>query len=587
MSIWTKLRYVLSVSSVFIWITPSYAEFTLGDRASSIDATPIRQTFENRNLNSLYEAISSEDLSVLSDEDTKQSITSQAILEQNNSSPATTPIQVKTIEVIGSTIFDETNLQPIIKPLEGKTVTIEQIQQVTDKITGLYLEGNYITSRAVIEEESLATGNVRIRVIEGSIEEIVIEGAKRSEDYVRSRIELGTGTPLNSAKLEDQLRLLKIDPLFDNVEASIKAGKGVGQSILVVRVTEANPFSGSVGIDNYSPPSVGAERLSLNLLYRNVTGLGDSIAASYRPRLATFDTYQLEFAYQIPLNAMNGKLNLRTVIDRNKVIDGRFEILDIQGEAERYEVSYRQPLILTPREEFALSVGFAYQRNQLFTFAGPTRFGFGPDEEGETRTSVFTFGQEYTLRDPAGAWGLRSQFRFGTGVFDATSNESDIPDGEFFSWLGQIQRVQVLSENNFLIAQLDFQLAPNPLLPSEQFVIGGAQSVRGYRQNVLAGDYGLRFSLEDRIILARNDANDPVFTLAPFFDMGVIWNDSDNPNVLLADNNFIVGLGLGLIWEPIDGLNFRVDYAPPLVNLNIRGNNVQDDGFYFSASYDF
>jgi hemolysin activation/secretion protein len=46
-------------------------------------------------------------------------------------------------------------------------------------------------------------------------------------------------------------------------------------------------------------------------------------------------------------------------------------------------------------------------------------------------------------------------------------------------------------------------------------------------------------------------------------------------------------LRLGLIWEPINGLNFRVDYAPPLVNLNIRGNNVWDDGFYFSASYDF
>ncbi|MCU0536651.1 MAG: ShlB/FhaC/HecB family hemolysin secretion/activation protein [Hydrococcus sp. Prado102] len=579
MSILTKLRYLLSLSSVLIWITPSYAEFTLSDRTSSIDAALLLQTVENLDPNIFPD--------VATGEDKKQSIVSQATRKQNEPSPATTQLQVKKIEVIGSTIFNETDWRAITKPLEGKTVTIEQIQQVTDKITGLYLEGNYITSRAVIEEESLATGNIRIRVIEGSVEEIVIEGAKRLENYVRSRIELGTNTPLNSALLEDQLRLLKIDPLFENVEASIKAGTGVGQSILVVRVTEANPFSGSVGIDNYSPPSVGAERLSLNLLYRNVTGLGDSIAASYRPRLATFDTYQLEFAYQIPLNAMNGKLNLRTVIDRNKVIDGRFEILDIQGEAERYEISYRQPLILTPREEFALSVGFAYQRNQLFTFAGPTRFGFGPNEEGETRTSVFTFGQEYTLRDPSGAWGFRSQLRFGTGVFDATSNEDDIPDSEFFSWLGQIQRVQVLGENNFLIAQLDFQLAPNPLLPSEQFVIGGAQSVRGYRQNVLAGDYGLRFSLEDRIILARNDSNEPVFTVAPFFDMGVIWNDSDNPNKLLADNNFIAGIGLGLIWEPIDGLNFRVDYAPPLVNLNIRGNNVQDDGFYFSASYDF
>jgi hemolysin activation/secretion protein len=511
----------------------------------------------------------------------------KAIAQVTEPLPAT-QIQVKKIKVIGSTVFKEADFQPIIKSIEGKTVTSEELQQIADKITGLYLERNYITSRAVIDDDTIGSDILQIRVIEGSLAAIEIQGAQRLENYVRSRIELGTSTPLNSARLEDQLRLLRIDPLFENIEASLKAGKGVGQSILVVRVNEADPFEGSISIDNYSPPSVGAERINLNLIYRNLTGLGDSIAASYRPRIEDFDgTYQLEFAYSIPLNAMNGKLGLRTVIDRNQVVNGQFEVLDIQGESERYEINYRQPIILNPRQELALSVGFAYQDNQLFTFQGPTRFGFGPDEEGITRTSVLTFGQEYTVREPSGAWGLRSQFRFGVGFFEATSNAGDIPDSEFFSWLGQIQRVQVFSEDNFLILQLDLQLTTDPLLPSEQFVVGGAQSVRGYRQNILAGDNGVRFSVEDRIILARNDAENPVFTLAPFFDMGVIWNDPENPNTIISDNNFIAGLGLGLIWQPIEGLNLRLDYAPPLMDLNIRGDNVQDDGFYFSAGYTF
>jgi hemolysin activation/secretion protein len=509
------------------------------------------------------------------------------IAQENNTPTGRDRITVKKIEIVGSTIFGEAEFLPIVQPIEGKTVTFEELQQVADKITELYLRQNYITSRAVIDEQSLTTDTIQIRIIEGRIEEIQIEGAQRLEDYVRSRVELGAGTPLNTAKLEDQLRLLRVDPLFDNIEASLRSGTGVGQSILVVRVSEADPFVGSIGIDNYSPPSVGAERLSLNLLYRNMTGLGDSLGVSYRPRLETFKTYQLEFAYQVPLNPMNGRLNLRALIDRNEVVNGLFEVLDIQGETDRYEIAYRQPLILNPREEFALSVGFAYQNNQLFTFQGPTRFGFGPDEEGITRTSVFTLGQEYTLREASGAWGFRSQFRIGTGLFDATSNEGDIPDGNFFSWLGQIQRVQVLGDDNFLIMQLDLQLAPNPLLPSEQFVIGGAQSVRGYRQNVLAGDNGVRFSIEDRIILARNDLEDPVFTLAPFFDLGVIWNSPDNPNQIFSDSDFIAGLGLGVIWQPVEGLNLRIDYAPPLVDLNIRGDNVQDDGFYFNANYTF
>lgn len=560
-----RLGCVLSSLSVIplvytIWITPSDAK-QLSDnnlKKISIDFNAIAQATEPLPRNS------------------------------QPSTPTPTQIQVKKIKVIGSTVFSEADFQPIIKPVEGKTVTLEELQQVADKITGLYLEQNYITSRAVVDDNSIGSDTIQIRIIEGSLEEIDIQGAQRLENYVRSRIELGTDTPLNSAKLEDQLRLLRVDPLFDNIEASIKAGKGIGQSILVVRVSEADPFEGSIGIDNYSPPSVGAERINLNLIYRNLTGLGDSIAASYRPRIEDFDgTYQLEFAYNVPLNAMNGKLGLRTVIDRNHVVNGRFEVLDIQGEAERYEINYRQPIILNPRQELALSVSFAYQDNQLFTFQGPTRFGIGPDEAGITRTSVLTFGQEYTVREPSGAWGLRSQLRFGVGFFDATSNAGDMPDSEFFSWLGQIQRVQVFSENNFLILQLDLQLAADPLLPSEQFVVGGAQSVRGYRQNVLAGDNGIRFSAEDRIIVARNDAEDPVFTLAPFFDLGVIWNDPDNPNEIISDNNFIAGLGLGLIWQPVKGLNLRLDYAPPLVDLNIRGDNVQDDGFYFSASYNF
>lgn len=210
----------------------------------------------------------------------------------------------------------------------------------------------------------------------------------------------------------------------------------------------------------------------------------------------------------------------------------------------------------------------------------------GPDEDGVSRTSVFELGQEYTLRDVSGAWAFRSQFRFGTGLFDATENPSPIPDGQFFSWLAQAQRVQVLNDDNFLIIQGDLQLTPNSLLPSEQFVIGGGQSVRGYRQNVRAGDNGFRFSIEDRITVARNKGGESVFIVAPFFDLGYVWNVSDNPNPEFSQR-FLAGLGLGLLWQPIKGLNMRLDYAPPLIDLDDRGNNVQDDGFYFSVNYQF
>ncbi len=493
---------------------------------------------------------------------------------------------VEEIQVTGSSIFDAAKFAPFTEPLKGRNVSLRQLQDVADQITQVYLEGGYVTTRAIVVAPPEGAREIEIRVIEGSLEEIQIQGTQRLNDgFVRSRIEIGAGVPLNTAKLEDQLRLLRINPLFENIEASLRAGNSVGKSILLVRVQEANPLGGSIGIDNYSPPSVGSERLTANLFYRNLTGHGDGLFAS-ATRTTAGDTYTLDLSYRIPINSMDGTIETRARVNRNEVIQEPFDVLEIRGESELYEISYRQPLVRNPREELALSVGFAYQEGQTFTFAGATPFGFGPNEEGISRTSVFKFAQEYVRRDVSGAWAFRSLMNFGVDIFDATNNSGDIPDGQFFSWLGQIQRVQVINPDNLLIIQADVQLAPEPLLPAQQFVVGGGQSVRGYRQNVRAADNGFRFSVEDRITLVRSESGAPYFQVAPFFDAGYVWNNSQNPN-FIQDQRFIAGLGTGLLWQPLPGLNVKLDWAFPLIDLDDRGNNAQDDGFYFSVNYRF
>ncbi len=502
--------------------------------------------------------------------------------------PSTAPdsqtIQVQKINVTGSTIFRPDQFNPIVQPFEGRSLTLEQLREVADKITQLYLERGYITSRAILVDQAITDGVVEIRVIEGSLEQIQIEGTRRlNPDYVRSRVQLGAGTPLNTAQLEDQLRLLRADPLFENVEASLRAGSRTGQSILIVRVIEANPFEGSLGVDNYSPPSVGSERLGINLLYRNLTGDGDSIATSfYHTTRSGADIFEL--SYRVPVNPMNGALQLRTSLNRNKVVESAFSFLDIQGDSQLYEISFQQPLVRSPREEFSLSLGFSAQKSTAL--AGPFPISPGADPEGITRTSVIRFGQDYLRRDVRGAWSLRSLFSLGTGWFGATINPHPEPDGRFFSWLGQVQRVQVLNNDNFLIVGADIQLTPNSLLPSQQFVIGGGQSLRGYRQNIRSADNGVRFSLEDRITLERDADGAATFQLAPFFDAGYVWNHSDNPgNQNLPSQRFLAGLGLGLIWQPLPRLNLRLDYGLPLIDLDDRGTNAQDEGFYFSVNY--
>lgn len=507
------------------------------------------------------------------------------------SPPANSPaFPVQKINVTGTTIFSPEQIQGIVGSYEGQTLTVEQLQEAADAITQAYLNRGYITSRAILASPSVNNGVVEIRILEGSLEEIQIENreGRVNQNYIRSRIRLGAKTPLNTGQLEDQLRLLRADPLFANVEASLRAGSGLGQSILIVRVKENNPFEGSASIDNYSPPSVGSERLGLNALYRNVTGYGDSFAGSfYHTTQSGADS--LDLVYRLPVNPMNGTLQLRTSLSWNKIVNAEpfIRSFNIQGDSQLYEISFQQPLIRSPREEFSLSLGFAYQQSQSTSvFGRDLVLSPGANAEGVTKTSVIKFGQDYLRRDLRGAWSMRSLFSFGTGLFDATTNSPPLPDGKFFSWLGQVQRVQILGNNNFLIVGADVQLTPNRLLPSQQFVIGGGQSLRGYRQNARAGDNGVRFSMEDRIALERNEAGNPIFQLAPFFDAGLVWNN-DSRNYPLPPEQFLAGVGLGIIWEPIPKLNIRLDYGYPLIKTKDRGNNAQDEGFYFNVRYQF
>lgn len=53
------------------------------------------------------------------------------------------------------------------------------------------------------------------------------------------------------------------------------------------------------------------------------------------------------------------------------------------------------------------------------------------------------------------------------------------------------------------------------------------------------------------------------------------------------EQNFLAGIGLGILWEPLPQLNLRVDFALPLVKLADRGNNAQDNGFFFNVNDQF
>jgi hemolysin activation/secretion protein len=487
-----------------------------------------------------------------------------------------TQFDVKEIAIVGNTRFSNAELAVYTKPLEGRKIGLGELRKAVDAITQLYLSKGYVSSRAFLGNQEVTNGKVTIQILEGSIEEIKVEGNSRlPASYIIDR--LNVETPLRGDKLEEQLRLLQIDPALSSVEASLSPGTKPGKSLLTVRVKEAKSAYVGLTSDNYSAPVVGSERYGIYGGLRSTLIPGDEFSASYN-RTTSGGSNALDFLYKAPVNKNNGTVQLRIAPSWYKITDKEIgSIFDIDGKSSLYELTYRQPIMRTFRNEVALSLGFAFQD-------GSTNVNNLSLFDTNSKARVLKFGQDFVARDPQGVWAGQSSFNLGLDLFNATKNPSPLADGQFFSWTGQLQRVQRFSADNLLVAQLSAQLSPDALLPSQQFIIGGGQSVRGYRQNARFGDNGLRFSIEDRIVVARNSKGGSFAQIAPFLDFGTVWNVSKNPTPT-PTQQFLSGAGLGLILQPSAGLTMRFDYAVPFRKVDEKNNNLQDQAFYFSLGY--
>ena len=556
------------------------------------------------------------------------------------------PVEGQYEETLADTEF-RSEIDAIVAPYLGRTVSPAERKGIQDAITLQYLRHGYVTSRAETLSVEEATNTLIIPVIEGFIQDVRVSSQNSSEylekkpdngednseivglseertplgRYVRTLLRGATGDvtgeedpvrPINLSDLEDYVRRLSLDPRFEDgsvvsvlrapVEKYGEDETNQAASILDIEVREIN-WDVNLEVNNESPPSLGETGIDWRTNYNLGDGSRFTVGGRYIPAGNTerseFDSgfidfldelsFSLEAVYESPPIGRNlSRLTLGAFRDRNDIVRGNFESLGFRSDTERYTITYRHPLVLTAPKEFALEFGFTRAESQTFVDrTTPFPIGIGPDESGISRTSIFFFGQEYIQRGDENLFLLRSQFNLGTGLFDATRNSSSIPDGDFFSWTGQAQWLRPLSENHRLSTRAIVQLTPDSLLPVNQFVIGGGKSVRGYRQNFRAGDNGLVFSVEDKIKVFINGEQDWLdLQVIPFFDAGWVWNNGNNPNQL-PDPNFIASLGVGIQADLFKkkNLRVRVDYGIPLVSGSEVDSDFREQRWHFSLGY--
>ncbi|MBD2021371.1 ShlB/FhaC/HecB family hemolysin secretion/activation protein [Leptolyngbya sp. FACHB-36] len=495
--------------------------------------------------------------------------------EPSGDSPQT--ITVQRFDVTGSTVFSAADFAKVTAPFINRPITLAELFQARTAITQLYVDRGYITSGAYIPPQTLQGGTVEIRVIEGELEGINVTGTRRlAPNYVRSRLAVATGKPLNRDRLLQALQLLQLNPLIQTLSAELSAGTRVGTSLLEVRVAEARTFDVQVAFDNGRSPNVGTDRRRIQVSEANLLGLGDGISAAYTN---TNGSNSLDLGYTLPINARNGTISFNYGTSSSRVIEEPFDILDIESKSRYYELTLRQPFLQTPTQEFALGLSATRRESEATLLNGEIPFpGFGADPEGKTRVTALRFFQEWTQRSSRNVVALRSQFSVGLDALNSTIDDSAPADSRFFAWRGQAQWVRLLAPDTLLLLRGDVQLADRPLVPLEQFGLGGQDSVRGYRQDALLTDNGLFASAEVRIPIARFRRINGLLQLTPFVEVGSAWNrDRSNP-----DPSTLASVGLGLRFQLSDRVTARFDWGIPLITLEGEKDSLQENGLYFS-----
>ncbi len=507
--------------------------------------------------------------------------------------PGTVRLFVRDVRVIGNTVLSNIEITEATAPFKNQTLLTEDLERLRLTLTLLYVNNGYLTSGAIIPDQDVTSGVITVQMIEGTLTRIEVEGNRwfRSS-YVSDRLELGSRTPVTLDPLQVQLQLLQQDRRIEHVNAELRPGDQQGESILNVRVADRSPFHATLEVNNYQTPLVGEIRGVGTLVDDNLTGHGDPLSLSYGQSSGTFPI--VDASYALPFNRYGTTFSPYYRRYDFKLIEPPFTPLNIRTTTEIIGMSLRQPIYKTVTDEVALSIIGEHLFTQSLLFAGTpgqmTLNAFPGFQNGAATVSALRLAQEWIHRTLDTVLAVRSRFSLGLNVLGATINtHSDMPDGQFFSWLGQVQAIKQFGQEFLglqLLARMDVQLTNSPLFPFEQVALGGRYTVRGYREVTIIRDNSFIASLEPRVPLLRWDNGTPMVQFAPFIDVAHGWNLGDNRPSATAPStgvpNTLASVGAGLRWNilPNDKASFEIYWGHQLNQVPRIGNTIQDHGVH-------
>ena len=486
-------------------------------------------------------------------------------IEEASAAPASdassATVLVNDLQFSGARVYPATQLLAITQFRPGSQLTLGQLQAMAARITEHYRRHGYFVARAYLPAQDITGNVVTIAVSEGKYGQINLRNQSRLDDQRARDVLAGidSGDTIKLLPLENRLLLLSDIPGV-RVTSTLVPGATPGSSDLLVDVVDNRRISGQVDIDNAGNPYTGEWRAGGSVYFNNLAGRGD--VAGLRVQTSGRGlTYGRAF-YQMPF----GPATVGVAYSRlDYALGKQFSDLGAHGTADVASLYGSLALVRSRNSNLYFGAGYDHKtlKDELDLFPGAGR---------EAQLGVAYVSLYGNHEDQFGGGGMNAFFVSASrGNLDIQTPDALLADavtsrtnGSFGKLNLSASRLQRLGASWSLNAAVSAQLASKNLDPSEKFVLGGMDGIRGYPQGEAYGDEGYLASLEARYLLGRASRNVPgQVHLLGFVDTGKVTINKD-PWYAGPKGRSLSSAGVGATWNDPGNYALRMYYAVKL-----------------------
>ena len=410
--------------------------------------------------------------------------------------------KVDQVEFEGLRLLTQEQAIKPFKELLGKKINLSALRDAAQSLEDLYRSKGYFLVRVFIPPQQLTAGSFKVRVVEGFVDQVYVEGPNESINELVKRYtkHLSQAKPLDMKSLERALLLINDIPGISSV-AVLRPGAELGASELLLTVqNQANAHN--ININNTASRALGPNVLTYSGIYQqpfdSLGQLGLTLSAA---GVGVTDLSAVRSATARYSEALGDKGSLASMsVTLSKSLPS-----DYLASLSLVSTS----IVLSPKLRYPLQRG---QASSIFVESGLTV----TKSETTIASAPLTLDQTAvggeSLTWLLSGWGAGTQsltagiaqgiHAFGAmGRADPRASVSGY-EPYFLKYTWNFNRVQNLPSAFSLRLNAIGQSTKDKLLAGEQITFGSSTIGRAFTPSLIAGDNGMGALLELRRDLA-------------------------------------------------------------------------------------